>query len=98
MADVPTRKLRYFVAVAEELHFGRAANRHFIAQQSLSKQIRELETLVGARLFERNTRSVRLTPAGLRFLDATRAALAVLDAGIEDARRIDQGDLGTLNI
>ena len=98
MVDVPTRKLRYFVTVAEELHFSRAASRHFIAQQTLSKQIRELEALVGAQLLERNTRSVRLTAAGERYLDAARAALAVLDAGVHDARRIDQGELGTINI
>ncbi|MFJ4671541.1 LysR family transcriptional regulator [Kitasatospora purpeofusca] len=65
--NVSTRKLRYFVAVVEELHFSRAAARLFVTQQSLSNQIRELEDEVGVELLHRTTRSVELTPAGERF-------------------------------
>jgi DNA-binding transcriptional LysR family regulator len=83
--DLQTRRLRYFVAVAEELHFSRTATRLHIAQQALSKQIRELEDALGAQLLERNTRNVKLTPAGAAFLAAARAALAALDDGVEAA-------------
>jgi DNA-binding transcriptional LysR family regulator len=87
LVDVHTRKLRYFVAVADDLHFTRAATRLFVAQQALSKQIHELEELVGTPLFERTSRKVSLTPAGEVFLIQARAVLAALDAGIEDALR-----------
>ena len=96
--DLTTRKLRYFVVVAEERHFTRAAARLFVAQQSLSRQIRDLEEEVGAQLFYRTTRSVSLTPAGEAFLTGVRSALASLDAGIEQARRHDVGDVGQLRI
>ncbi|MGE4428595.1 MAG: LysR substrate-binding domain-containing protein [Solirubrobacteraceae bacterium] len=96
--DVHTRKLRYFVAVAEELHFGRAATRLFVAQQALSKQIRELEREVGAELLRRTTRRVELTAAGEVFLDATRTALDVLDAAADAARRARHGEAGTLRL
>jgi DNA-binding transcriptional LysR family regulator len=96
--DVQTRRLRYFVAVAEELHFSRAAARLHIAQQALSKQIRELEETLGAQLLERNTRNVELTPAGAAFLDAARATLAALDDGVEAARRLARGEAGTLRL
>jgi DNA-binding transcriptional LysR family regulator len=96
--DLTVRKLRYFAVVAEERHFTRAAARLFMAQQSLSRQIRDLEEEVGALLFYRTTRSVELTPAGEAFLAAVRAALASLDAGIEAARRHDAGAVGHLRI
>jgi len=96
--DVHTRKLRSFVAVAEELHFGRAAARLFVAQQALSKQIRELEREVGAELLRRTTRRVELTAAGEVFLDATRTALDALDAAADAARRARQGETGTLRL
>ncbi|MBJ7338912.1 LysR substrate-binding domain-containing protein [Mycolicibacterium sp.] len=96
--DVTVRKLRYFAVVAEERHFTRAAARLFVAQQSLSRQIRDLEDEVGALLFYRTTRSVELTPAGEAFLVRVQAALASLDAGIEEARRHDAGAVGHLRI
>src|SRR5258705_8174989 len=98
VVDVQTRRLRYFVAVAEALHFSRTAARLHIAQQALSKQIRELEEALGAQLLERNTRNVKLTPAGAAFLGAARATLAALDDGVEATRRLARGEAGTLRL
>src|SRR5882757_8389043 len=83
--DVTVKKLRYFAVVAEERHFTRAAARLFVAQQSLSRQIRDLEDEVGAQLFYRTTRSVELTPAGEVLLAGVQTALATLDAAIGEA-------------
>src|SRR3954447_18018424 len=91
MVDLDTRLLRAFVTVAEELNFTRAAERLVLAQQALSAQVRQLETRLGARLFERTTRQVRLTEAGELLLPHARAVLEALDAGtqeLEAARRI----------
>jgi DNA-binding transcriptional LysR family regulator len=96
--DVQTRRLRYFIALAEELHFSRAAAHLHIAQQALSKQIRELEDAVGAQLLQRSTRRVELTPAGAAFLETARATLAAFDEGVETARRLARGEGGTLRI
>lgn len=92
------RKLRYFAVLAEERNFTRAAARLFIAQQSLSRQIRDLEDEIGAVLLYRTTRSVELTPAGEAFLARVRSALASFDAGIEEARRHNAGTVGRLRI
>jgi DNA-binding transcriptional LysR family regulator len=73
------RKLRYFVAVAEELHFGRAAERLYVAQPVLSRQIRKLEQELGTDLLLRTSRSVMLTPVGLRLLDEARSLLAAAE-------------------
>jgi DNA-binding transcriptional LysR family regulator len=78
--DVHGRDLRYFVAVAEELHFTRAAERLFVSQPALSKQIRMLERQVGAPLFERDHQSVALTPVGTALLPHARRVLAEWDA------------------
>src|ERR1043165_9620766 len=92
------RHLRYFRAVAEELHFGRAAERLLIAQPPLSQQIRQLERELGATLLTRSTRSVELTPAGRVFLDRTVKILAAVDDASEQARRIAEGMEGRLVI
>lgn len=96
--DVDTRLLRAFVAVAEELNFTRAAQRLFVAQQALSSQIRQLETRLGVRLFDRTTRRVELTEAGERLLGHARAALAALDAGVEELAAVRRAQRTTLRV
>jgi DNA-binding transcriptional LysR family regulator len=98
VVDLSTRRLRYFVAVAEELHFSRAAARLFVSQQGLSRQIRDLEDDLGVPLFERSTRKVELTPAGAAFLPACRDILDRLDEATRVARNTGQGLDGTLNL
>ncbi|AZM82667.1 TPA: LysR family transcriptional regulator [Pseudomonas aeruginosa] len=92
------RHLRYFIAVAEELHFGRAAERLGISQPPLSQQIQALEEEIGARLFERTNRRVELTDAGRLFLDESRQVLAQVDKAVLLARRVHLGELGELKI
>lgn len=96
--DVHTRKLRYFVVLAEELHFSRAAARLYVAQQALSKQLQDLEKEVGATLLTRSTRSVSLTAAGEAFLVAARSILATFDSVVEEAQRATRMETGTLRI
>lgn len=86
------------MVVAEELHFSKAAARVYLAQQALSRQIRELEDELGVKLLERTTRRVALTPAGEVFLEGARAALAALDGATETARRAVRGLAGTLRL
>ena len=98
--DLPVelRQLRYFVAVAEELHFGRAAERLHMSQSPLSRAIRELERELGLVLFVRTTRRVELTPAGSTLLERARRALAEIEAAVDDARRTADPDAGVLGV
>ena len=96
--DIELRHLRYFVAVAEELHFGRAAERLHLAQPPLSQQIRKLEELLGHPLFIRTSRSVRLTDAGGAFLQRARRTLRNVQRDLEETRSIGRGDVGSLHI
>lgn len=92
------RHLRYFRAVGEELHFGRAAERLHVAQPPLSQQIRHLERELGVTLLERNTRRVELTPAGVDYLRRVVAILDAVDDASHHARRIADGAEGRLTI
>jgi DNA-binding transcriptional LysR family regulator len=92
------RHLRYFIAVAEELHFTRAAERLHIGQPPLSHAIQVLEADIGAQLFERTKRSVRLTAAGKLFLADARRILAMTEQAAETARRAGRGEAGELLI
>jgi DNA-binding transcriptional LysR family regulator len=92
------RHLRYFVAVAEELHFGKAAERVGIAQPPLSNQIKALEREVGAELLARTKRSVALTAAGTAFLAEARRALAHAAQAARVAQRAARGEIGRLAV
>jgi DNA-binding transcriptional LysR family regulator len=92
------RHLRYFVAVAEELHFGRAAERLFIVQSALSKQVAALEHELSVQLFVRSRRSVALTPAGIALLADARQVLAVAEAAAARAQAAGRGETGELRI
>jgi DNA-binding transcriptional LysR family regulator len=92
------RHLRYFIAVAEELHFTRAAERLHIGQPPLSHAIQMLEADIGARLLERSKRWVRLTEAGRLFLADARKILAMAEQAAETARRAERGEAGELRI
>lgn len=92
------RHLRYAVALAEELHFGRAAARLGISQPPLSQQIQALEEELGARLFERSNRRVALTEVGRLFLVQARTVLAAADRAAEVARRAQRGEIGEIRI
>ncbi|MEV0643659.1 LysR family transcriptional regulator [Phytomonospora sp. NPDC050363] len=91
-------QLRGLVAVAEELHFGRAAARLRMTQPPLSRQIQKLEAAVGARLLERDNRRVSLTPAGTAFLAEARRILAIAEAAPDLARRVSSGSSGLIRI
>ncbi|NGO46875.1 LysR substrate-binding domain-containing protein [Streptomyces ureilyticus] len=92
------RQLRYFVAVAEELHFSRAAERLRIAQPALSQQIQRLEAGLGVELLVRNRRRVALSPAGAAFLREARETLACADRAALTAQRTAAGELGQLTL
>ncbi|MFC3694796.1 LysR family transcriptional regulator [Chenggangzhangella methanolivorans] len=96
MIDI--RQMRYFVALAETLHFGRAAERLRMSQPPLSRQIASLEAELGVRLLERHSRQASLTFAGQRFLEDCRTTIAAFDQACENARMADRGELGELSI
>jgi len=90
--------LRSFVVLAEELHFARAAERLYIEQPALSQRIRRLERRIEVQLFDRDTRNVRLTPAGVEFLNDIRDVLARFDAAVARAQQTASGDRGTIRV
>ncbi|MEV7089293.1 LysR family transcriptional regulator [Streptomyces sp. NPDC093085] len=94
MKDLDVRQLRYFVTVAEELHFGRAARRLDMAQPPLSRAIKELERQLGVPLLERTTRHVRLTPAGEVLLRDARTVLDAVAAAVRRTRHAGQAEPG----
>ena len=97
--DLPElRLLRYFVAVAEELHFGRAAARLHVAQPGLSQQIQALERRLGVRLLERTSRQVRLTAAGGLLLTESRRLLAETGRAVDRVRRTGRGEMGRVTV
>jgi len=95
---IELRQLRYFVAVAEELHFGHAAERLHISQSPLSRAIRDLERDLGVVLFVRTTRRVELTDAGSLLLERSRRVLVEIDGAIADVRRSGRPDSAVLGI
>jgi DNA-binding transcriptional LysR family regulator len=89
--DLDLRKLRYFIAVAEHRHFGRAAEQLYIAQPVLSRQIRALESELGCALFVRTTRNVQLTPAGEQLKEEAPGLLASVDSTVRRVHEVDRG-------
>ncbi|WP_029116832.1 LysR substrate-binding domain-containing protein [Mycobacterium sp. URHB0044] len=89
-------RLSCFIAVAEELHFGRAAERLHMTQPPLSRQIQQLEAELSVQLIDRTTRSVTLTPAGVAFLPDARRILQLAESASLTVRRVPAGDLGTV--
>jgi len=96
--DIELRHLRYFLAVAETLHFSKAAHRLGMAQPPLSQQIKRLEQLVGHRLFDRTTRGVKLTLAGQLLADRARSTLEKVQDDLQQVRRLGRGEEGTLTV
>lgn len=96
--EISLRRLEYFVAIAEELHFGRAAERLHVAQPALSQQVRQLESDLGLTLFERTTRRVALTPDGESFLRHARGLLVAADGVARAAEEIRGGARGRLRL
>ena len=97
-SEIELRHLRYFLAVAETLHFSKAAERLGMAQPPLSQQIRRLEELVGHRLFDRTTRGVKLTLAGQLLADRARSTMEKIQDDLEQVRRLGRGEEGTLTV
>src|SRR5437879_5184146 len=92
------RHLRYFVAVGEEQHYGRAARRLHVAQPALSRQIQDLEEEIGFKLFDRLPRGVKISAAGRCFLEDARRVLQQVNEAATRARRVALGQSGTLRV
>src|SRR5215831_17156831 len=97
-SQIELRHLRYFLAVAETLHFGKAAAQLGMAQPPLSQQIKAFENILGHRLFDRTTRGVRLTVVGQYLLERGHKTLEQIDKDIEIARRLGAGQEGILSV
>jgi DNA-binding transcriptional LysR family regulator len=95
---VELRQIRFFIAVAEERHFGRAAERMYIAQPALSQHVRRLERELGVMLLDRSARHVRLTPAGEAFLEVARRMSRQVEEASVAARRAEAGEVGSLGV
>jgi DNA-binding transcriptional LysR family regulator len=98
LPSLELRHLRYFRRVVDELHFGRAAARLAVSQPTLSVQIRQLEAIVGGRLFERHTRQVTLTDAGRALDEAARRILRDVDTALDATRQAQTGQVGVLRV
>lgn len=98
LPSVELRHLRCFVAVADELHFGRAAERLGMAQPPLSQQIARLEEKLGTRLFERTSRRVELTEAGSVLVGHARRLLAAAEEAVSSVQRVGRGEAGTISV
>ncbi|MGW6272761.1 LysR family transcriptional regulator [Streptomyces sp. NPDC055060] len=98
MSGLEIRELECFIALADELHFGRAGERLYVSQSRVSQLLRDLERRIGTRLVERSSRRVRLTPAGERFLAELRPAYEALSATVDTARESARGVTGRLRI
>src|SRR6202046_1209638 len=96
--EIELRHLRYFLAVAETLHFSKAAQILGIPQPPLSQQIKRLEQLLGHRLFDRTTRGVKLTLAGQLLADRARGTIEKVQDDIAQVRRLGRGEEGTLTV
>ena len=96
--EIEFRHLRYFLAVAETLHFSKAATQLRMAQPPLSQQIRSLERILGYPLFERTTRGVRLTKVGEYFRERARNTVTKMQDDVEMARRLGSGQEGVLTV
>src|ERR1700716_1040409 len=92
------RHLRYFVAVGDEEHYGRAAQRLRVAQPALSRQIQDLEEEIGFKLFDRMPRGVKISAAGKLFLEDARRILQQVSEATDRARRVARGKSGTLRV
>lgn len=98
LPELDLRQLHAFLIVAEELHFGRAAQQLGIAQPPLSQQIQRLEKRVGYSLFNRGKRRIELTATGRAFVDVARRVLNQVSDGLEDTRRAGRGEIGRLRL
>jgi DNA-binding transcriptional LysR family regulator len=96
--QIELRHLRYFLVVAEELHFRRAAERLYIAQPGLSRQIKQLEVAIGATLFDRHNRKVQLTPAGVYLREESGKFIKALENTLSKTRMIATGERGKLRL